>query len=66
MASTYSMGFKCWNCGNEWSREIKKGYIVKRSGKETLIRPEGAVALSDIEKVECPECETKEEVRPQR
>lgn len=65
---TYSLQFKCGNCGKRWTKNIETGKKVvhKRTRGEVVIRPEGPTSLSDIEKVECPKCETKSKVKPIR
>ena len=62
----YSMNFKCHNCGHKWHKMIDTGkkIVHKRSVKRTKIMPEGAMKIGEIEIVECPNCETKEKVRP--
>lgn len=66
--ATYSLKFKCGNCGKTWTKSIETGKKVvdKATKNEVVIRPEGKTSLSEIEKVECPECETKSKVSPVR
>lgn len=62
----YSMTFQCKNCSQKWEKMIDTGkkIVYKRSEKRSKIVPEDAMKIGEIEIVECPNCETKEKVRP--